>query len=84
MAYRDPDDLSAPTVRGWMLTSTDDHVLLTVRPSYLAVPADGLPEGVQLRVRAGADASAAEVQFTTISRYVLSQMVKVKIVRRLG
>lgn len=61
VAYRDLDDPSAPTIQGWMLTSTDSHVLLTVKPSFFAVPADGLPEGVQLRVRAGPDASAAEV-----------------------
>lgn len=61
VAYRDLDDPSAPTVQGWMLTSTDSHVLLTVKPSFLAVPSDGLPEGVQLRVRAGPDAGAAEV-----------------------
>ncbi|CAM9349890.1 unnamed protein product, partial [Sphacelaria rigidula] len=62
VAYRDLDDPSAPTVQGWMLTSTDSHVLLTVKPSFLAVPSDGLPEGVQLRVRAGPDAGAAEVK----------------------
>lgn len=68
VAYRDPDDPSAPTVRGWMLTSTDDHVLLTVKPSFLVVPSDGLPDGVQLRVRAGPDAGAAEVRDTAMQR----------------
>lgn len=44
-----------------MLTATDDRVLLTVRPAFLVVPAPGLPDGVQLRVRAAPEGTAAEV-----------------------
>lgn len=44
-----------------MLTATDDRVLLSVKPAFLVVPAPGLPEGVQLRVRAAPEGTAAQV-----------------------
>lgn len=60
MAHQDRDDPAAPLLRGWMLTATDDRVLLSVRPAFLVVPAPGLPDGVQLRVRAAPEGTAAE------------------------
>lgn len=62
MVYQDPEDPSSPPLRGWMLRATDTVVLLVVRPVCLVVPAPGLPDGVQLRVRAGAEGTAAEVR----------------------
>ncbi len=69
MAHQDHDPpdadpggpAAAPLLRGWMLTATDDRVLLSVRPAFLVVPAPGLPDGVQLRVRAAPEGTAAEV-----------------------
>ncbi|CAM9980422.1 unnamed protein product, partial [Ectocarpus fasciculatus] len=62
MAHQDRDDPASPPLRGWMLTATDDRVLLSVKPAFLVVPAPGLPEGVQLRVRAAPEGTAAEVK----------------------
>ncbi|CAM9939967.1 unnamed protein product [Scytosiphon promiscuus] len=62
MAHQDRDDSAAPPLRGWMLTATDDRVLLSVKPAFLVVPAPGLPDGVQLRVRAAPEGTAAEVR----------------------
>ena len=47
-----------------MLTATDDRVLLSLRPPFLVVPAPGLPDGVQLRVRAAPEGNAAEASFS--------------------
>ncbi|CAM9795118.1 unnamed protein product, partial [Ectocarpus sp. 4 AP-2014] len=62
MAHQDRDDPASPPLRGWMLTATDDRVLLSVKPTFLVVPAPGLPDGVQLRVRAAPEGTAAEVK----------------------
>lgn len=59
-AATDPSAPPPPLLRGWMLTATDDRVLLSLRPPFLVVPAPGLPDGVQLRVRAAPEGNAAE------------------------
>lgn len=60
MVHQDLNDLSSPPIRGWMLMATDDRVLLTLRPPFLVTPAPGLPDGVQLRVRAAPEGTASE------------------------
>eukprot|EP00903_Cladosiphon_okamuranus_P008211 g7904.t1 len=58
----DPSSPPPPLLQGWMLTATDDRVLLSLRPPFLVVPAAGLPEGVQLRVRSAPEGNADEVK----------------------
>lgn len=51
--------------------ATDDRVLLSLKPVFLVAPAPGLPDGVQLRVRAAPEATAAEVGFLEMLRLFL-------------